>query len=108
MFSGNFVFFSQIMDHFPWPVFHQFVSHYSGDKYIKSFRCSGQYRCMAFAQLTYIPSLQDIEICLRSQGNKLYNMGIRRGIFRNNFANANQSRDWRIFFVFSRNLICFS
>ena len=50
MFSGNFV-FSQIMDHFPWPVFHQCVAHYSGDKYIKTFSCSEQYRCMDFANL---------------------------------------------------------
>ena len=36
MYSGNFV-FSQIMDHLPWPVFHQCVAHYNGDKYIKTF-----------------------------------------------------------------------
>ena len=38
MFSGNFV-LSQIMDHLPWPVFHQCVAHYSGDKYIETFNC---------------------------------------------------------------------
>ena len=104
MLSGNFV-FSQIMDHLPWPVFHQCVAHYCGDKYIKTFSCSEQYRCMAFAQLTYRSSLRDIEICLRSQGSKLYHMGIRRGVSRNNLANANQSRDWRIHADFSQNLI---
>ena len=106
MFSGIFV-FSQIMDHFPWPVFHQCVAHCSGDKYIKTFSCSEQYRCMLFAKLTYRSSLRDIEICLRYQGNKLYHMGIRRGNSRNNLANANQSRDWRIYAEFSKNLICF-
>ena len=35
MYSGNFV-FSQIMDHLSWPVSHQCVAHYSGDKYIKT------------------------------------------------------------------------
>ena len=67
------------MDHLPWPVFHQCVAHYNGDKYIKTFNCSEQYRCMAFAQLTYRSSLRDIEICLRSQTRKLYHMGIKKG-----------------------------
>ena len=104
MLSGNFV-FSQIMDHLPWPVFHQCVAYYSGDKYIKTFSCSEQYRCMDFAQLTYRSSLRDIEICLRFQGNKLYHMGIRRGVSCNNLANAVQSRDWRIYADFTQSLI---
>ena len=104
MLSGNFV-FSQIMDHLPWPVFHQCVAHYSGDKYIKTFSCSEQCRCIAFAQLTYRSSLRDIEICLRFRGSKLYHMGIRRGVSRNNLANANHFRDWRIYANFSQNLI---
>ena len=103
MYSGNFV-FSQIMDHLPWPAFHQCVAHYNGDKYIKTFNCSEQYRCMDFAQLTYKSSLRDIEICLRSQASKLYHMGIRKGISRNNLANANQFRDWIIYAEFSQNL----
>ena len=103
MYSGNFV-FSQIMDHLPWPAFHQCVAHYNGDKYIKTFNCSEQYRCMDFAQLTYKSSLRDIERCLRSQASKLYHMGIRKGISRNNLANANQFRDWRIDAEFAQNL----
>ena len=104
MYSANFV-FSQIMDHFPWPVFHQCVAHYNGDNYIKTFNCSEQCRCMAFAQITYRSSLRDIEICLRSQASKLYHMGIRKGISRNILANVNQSRDWRIYAEFVQNLI---
>ena len=61
MYSGNFV-FSQIMDHLSWPVFHQCVGHYNDDKYIKTLNFFEQYRCMAFAQLTYRSSLRDIEI----------------------------------------------
>ena len=52
MFSDNFVFF-QIMDHLPWPVFHQCVADYNGDKCIKTFNCSEQYRCRTFVQLSY-------------------------------------------------------
>ena len=32
-------------------------------------------------------------------------MGIQRGIFRNNLANANHSRDWRIYAKFSQYLV---
>ena len=99
MFSGNYV-FSQIMDYLPWPVFHQCVVQYNGDKYIKTFNCSDQYRCMAFAQLTYRSSLRDFEIGLRSHAGKLYYMGIRSGISRNNLSNADQSCDWRIYAKF--------
>ena len=60
---------------------------------------------MAFAQLTYRSSLRDIEIGLRSHAGKLYHMGIRSGISRNNLSNANQSRDWRIYVKFAQNRI---
>jgi transposase len=37
--------------------------------------------------------------------NKLYHMGIRGGVSRNNLANANERRDWRIYADFSQVLI---
>ena len=60
---------------------------------------------MAFAQLTYRESLRDIEACLRSMQNKLYHMGIRGGVSRNNLANANETRDWRIYADFAQVLV---
>jgi IS4 transposase len=52
---------------------------------------------MAFAQLTYRESLRDIEACLQAQKSKLYHMGIRSSVSRNNLAHANKVRDWRIY-----------
>ncbi len=104
MFSGSLV-FAQIMEHLPWYVFRQCVARYDGDKYVKAFTCADQYRCMAFAQLTYRSSLRDIEACLRTQSSKLYHMGIRGGISRNTLANANQCRDWKIYADFAQDLI---
>ena len=95
MYSGSLV-FAQIMGHLPWHVFNRCVSRYGGDRYVKAFSCADQYRCMAFAQLTYRSSLRDIETCLRAQSGKLYHMGIRGGVSRNTLANANQARDWKI------------
>ena len=104
MYTGKLV-FTQVMEHLPWHQFHNCVKQYNGNHKIKSFRCTDQFRCMAFAQLTYRTSLRDIEVCLRAQSNKLYHMGIRGGISRNTLANANQVRDWRLYADFAHHLI---
>src|SRR6266852_9834568 len=57
---------------------------------------------MAFAQLTFRESLRDIEACLRSQAGKLYHMGIRSPVLRSTLADANESRDWRIYADFAQ------
>lgn len=60
---------------------------------------------MAFAQITYRESLRDIEVCLRSQSKKLYHMGIRGKVSRSTLAEANESRDWRIYAELANHLI---
>jgi hypothetical protein len=60
---------------------------------------------MAFAQLTYRESLRDIETCLRVMGSRLYHMGIKSTVSRNNLAHANENRDWRIYADFAQILI---
>jgi hypothetical protein len=60
---------------------------------------------MGFAQLTYRESLRDIEACLRSVTGKLYHLGIRSKVARTTLADANESRDWRIFADFAQVLI---
>jgi len=101
---GNLV-FSQVMEHLPLHTFRRCVQRYRGNHKIQSFSCLDQFRCMAFAQLTYRESLRDIEACLRAQQNKLYHMGIRGGISRNTLSNANKVRDWRIYADFAQSLI---
>ena len=97
--------FSQIMDFLPLYEFRKCVKRYRGNYKVKSFSCLDQFLCMAFAQLTYRESLRDIEACLRSMQNKLYHMGIRGGVSRNNLANANETRDWRIYADFAQVLV---
>ena len=97
--------FSQIMDFLPLHEFRKCVKRYRGNYKVKSFSCLDQFLCMAFAQLTYRESLRDIEACLRSMQNKLYHMGIRGGVSRNNLANANETRDWRIYADFAQVLV---
>jgi len=60
---------------------------------------------MAFAQLTYRESLRDIQCCLRAVREKLYHMGIRGNVSRSTLADANETRDWRIYRDFAQILI---
>src|SRR5712691_6112484 len=54
----------------------------------------------------YLPeSLRDIQACLRAQSSKLYHLGIRGKVARNTLANANATRDWRIYCDFAQSLI---
>ena len=102
--SGKTV-FSQIMEFLPWRTFQRRVKKYKGDYRIKNFSGSDQFLCMAFAQLTFRESLRDIEACLRSLKNKLYHLGIRGKVSRSTLADANNSRDWRIYADFAQVLI---
>ena len=98
MYAGKII-FSQLMNHLPWRYFRSCVQRYSGDYKIKKFTCADQFRVMAFAQLTYRESLRDIEACLRAMSSKLYHMGIRGNVSRNNLAHANETRELRITIV---------
>jgi IS4 transposase len=49
--------------------------------------------------------LRDIEACLRAHSTKLYHLGIRGNVARNTLANANATRDWRIYCDFAQRLI---
>ena len=93
------------MEFLPWYEFHKCVNRYNGNYRIKSFSCLDQFLCMAFAQLTYRESLRDIETCLRSMQNKLYHMGIRGNVAKSTLADANETRDWRIYADFCQVLI---
>ena len=97
--------FAQLMDFLPWTTFDRYVKRYGGDKGVRSLTCTDQFRVMAFAQLTYRESLRDIEVCLSAQSPKLYHMGFRQEIKRSTLADANETRDWRIFADFAQRLI---
>src|ERR1019366_6151973 len=49
--------------------------------------------------------LRDIEACLRSVPEKLYHLGFRGRIARSTLADANETRDWRIYADFAQSLI---
>src|SRR6202158_6139297 len=97
--------FAQIMEHLPLTTFRRCVVRYGGEHKVRSFSCLDQFLCMAFAQLTYRESLRDIEACLGAQPAKLYHLGIRGNVRRSPLPDANEGRDWRIYFEFAQALI---
>ena len=85
--------------------FTQCVKRYGGNYRVRSFSCWDQFLCMVFAQLTCRESLRDIETCLRVMQSKLYHLGLRGKVSRSTLADANETRDWRIYADFARLLI---
>ena len=97
--------FAQTMDFVPWTSFGRIVDRYAGNAGVRRMSCAEQFRVMAFAQLTWRESLRDIEVTLAANQNRLYAIGLRHEIRRSTLADANESRDWRIWSDFAALLI---
>jgi hypothetical protein len=104
MHAGRFL-FSELIAHLPHKEFQKCVTRYDNSSQWRKFSYWDQYLAMAFAQLTYRESLRDIEACLRSVTGKLYHLGFRGNVARTTLADANESRDSRIFADFAHVLI---
>jgi len=88
--------FAQVMEFVPWTSFARIVQRHGGNSGVRTLSCAEQFRAMAFAQLTWRESLRDIEASLSANASKLYAMGFRSAVKRATLADANASRDWRI------------
>jgi hypothetical protein len=97
--------FAQLMDLIPRRAFERCVARYPSQRCLRTFTCYDQLLCLAFAQLTYRESLRDIETCLRALQPKLYHAGLRGRVARSTLADANETRDWRIYGDFAQLLI---
>ena len=97
--------FCQVMDWVHGEQFRRCVNRYQGNYRIRNFSCWDQFLAMSFAQITDRDSLADIEVCLRSRPDQLYRMGFRSAIAHRTLADANSSRDWRIYHDLAQILI---
>jgi hypothetical protein len=97
--------FAQVMEWIHPEQFRRCVQRYHGNHSVRNFPCWDQFLAMAFAQVTYRDSLADIEVCLRSRPDQLYHMGFRSTIAHSTLADANRSRDWRIYHDLAQTLI---
>ena len=94
MYEGKIV-FAQLMDQLPQHSFRRCVERFGGDRSVKSFSCQDQFRCMAFAQLTYRDSLRDTVTCLNAQSPKPSHLGIRRQARRSRPGLGRAAACWR-------------
>jgi len=97
--------FAQVMEFVPWTSFSRIVQRYNGNSGVRMLSCAEQFRAMAFAQMTWRESLRDIEASLSANAGKLYAMGFRSAVRRSTLADANESRDWRIWSDLAASLI---
>jgi hypothetical protein len=103
--SAGKLIFSQLTDWIHPEQFRRCVRRYDGDHRVHNFPCWDQFLAMTFAQVTYRDSLADIEICLRSRQDLLFRMGFRSIVAHSTLADANRSRDWRIYADLAQSLI---
>lgn len=104
MLAGRTV-FAQLMEFLPLRELRACVERYQGNYKVQSFSCLDQFLTLAFAQLTARESLREIVICLNAVAPRLYHMGIRGAVRRSTLADANETRDWRIYRDFAQVLI---
>ncbi|MEK7681836.1 MAG: IS4 family transposase, partial [Chloroflexota bacterium] len=97
--------FAQLIAELPKYEFDKCVRRYRGNARVRSLPTYEQFLVMAFAQLTFRESLRDITTCLAAVGAKLYHSGFRQPVARSTLADANETRDWRIFADFAQVLI---
>jgi len=97
--------FSQILRFADYEHFRACVRRFDGDRGVRQFSCWEQFLAMAFAQLTRRESLRDIEVSLAAHRQQLYHAGFRSPVKRSTLADANETRDWRIYSDFAQHLI---
>src|SRR5687768_806531 len=96
---------SQIVSFIDYEVFRRCVRKYDGDKGVRRLSCWEQFLALAFAQLTHREGLRDIEVSLNANRRHLYHSGLRSLVRKSTLADANETRDWRVFAEFGQDLI---
>ena len=97
--------FAQLLQFISHNDFYRFVHRYGGDRRIRTLSCWEQFLALAFAQLTRRESLRDIEVSLAAHREQLYHAGFRSPVKRSTLADANETRDWRIYSDLAQHLI---
>ena len=102
--QGKYV-FAQLIEFLSPNDFIRFVEKFEGNHRVRSFTCWHQMLYMIFGQLSQRESLRDLIICLQSQQNKSYHLGMGKGTSKTNLAKANEKRDYRIYENFATTLV---
>jgi hypothetical protein len=102
--QGKYV-FAQITEFLPQRVFDNYVSKYSGNKYVRHFSCWNQLLTMIFGQLTNTDSLRDLVLTLEVHNIKVIHLGLGKSITLSNLSKANEKLNSKIFEEFAYYLI---
>lgn len=97
--------FAQVTSFLPVNDFIKCVKKFDGNYKVHHFTCWHQLMCMLFGQLANRDSLSDLVMCLNTQRDKWYHLGMGIGLSKSNLAYANENRDWRIFAEYAYVLI---
>jgi hypothetical protein len=102
--NGSYV-ISQVTSEIHRETLNRLVRKYGGDYKVKHFGCRQQFIAMAFAQLTWRDGLRDIAECLNANPPALHHLGFTGPLAKSTLADANESRDWRIWEGVAKSLI---
>jgi len=88
--------FRELLKLVPWTAFERLVEEYRSDARSRSFSTRRQFTALLFAQFSGASSLREVEAVMESHQGRLYHLG-GGAPKRSTFADANQTRDSRIF-----------
>lgn len=97
--------FSQLVALISHKNFQTIVNRNFGDYKVHDFTCWKQYLCMFFGQLTLRNSMTDTMMCLKSNANKMYHMGIGEVVALSTITRANETRSYLIYEELAMQLI---
>jgi hypothetical protein len=102
--SGRFI-LSQVLDLVHRQTLDRIVKRYEPTLSVRHFGFRQQLTCMVFAQLTSRDGLRDITTCLNARSETLYHLGFSEPVAKSTLADANESRDWRIWEDLAKSLM---
>ena len=88
--------FHDLLKLVPWAAFDRLVDEHGTDEGARSFTSRQHLNALLFAQLSGASSLREIEATMASHQGRLYHSGAVAPK-RSTFADANRSRDFRVF-----------
>src|SRR4051812_48118816 len=89
--------FARLVELLPRRAFESAVTRWRGNYRVRTLSCMDQMLAMVYAQVTGRTSLRETAMCLRAMGAQRYHCGIGGSVAKSSLADANESRDYRIF-----------
>jgi hypothetical protein len=102
--TGRFI-LSQVLDLVHRQTLDRIVKRYEPTISVRHFGFRQQLTCMVFAQMTSRDGLRDIATCLNARTETLYHLGFNEKIAKSTLADANETRDWRIWEDLAKSLM---